>query len=363
MNSLRKNLTAVVAMVGLMGWSGTASAQDAMRVAQLALPAVVMMVVFDQNQEPFGRGTGFVIGEELVATNAHMVTGIHFAAVGVVASEDFFAVEAVLALDIEHDLAIISVPGISGDHLLGLGNADLVQVGQPIVAVGNPRGLKGTVSDGIISAIRNSDGNKIFQITAPISPGSSGGPILNMKGEVIGVASFIGHDGANLGFAAPVSYLQDLLAVPFQPVSHASLANVDMGEGPGRGAIRAREESVALDGAFLSDCAGGQSTASVAFSIRNQTPEQMGRVEVLVILYGQDGKPAESFQTTHLPGLSDLLNPGAEAQVTQRLSCDAVRVDGWSGGAGFRGIPGARLRLGRRHRNRPYRRSAALGNS
>ena len=156
-----------------------------------------------------------------------------------------------------------------------------------------------------------------------------------MKGEVIGVATFGIPDGENLGFAVPVSYLQDILDVPPNPMTLASLANAGRDRDQQRFANRNTvAASVALDGAFLSDCAGGQSTASVAFSIRNQTPEQMGRVEVLVIRYGQDDKPAESFQTTHLPGLSDLLNPGAEAQVIQRLSCDAVRAAGWTGGAG-----------------------------
>jgi len=89
--------------------------------------------------------------------------------------------------------------------------------------------------------------------------------------------------------------------------------------------------SVALNGTVLSDCARGQSTASVAFSIRNQTQGQIGRVDILVILYGQDGKPADSFQTTHLTGMSDLLNPGAQAQVSQGLSCDSIRAAGWTG--------------------------------
>ena len=136
MNSLRKNLAAVVATVGLMGWSGTASAQDVMRIAQLALPAVVMLVVFDKYEEPVSQGSGFVIGEGLIVTNAHMVEGIHYAAVAFVGGMDFFEVEAVLGLDQKNDLAILSVPGIAGNDALRLGQSGSVQIGQPIVAVG-----------------------------------------------------------------------------------------------------------------------------------------------------------------------------------------------------------------------------------
>ena len=331
MNCLCKNLIAVVAMVGLTGGPGAANAQDVMRVAQLALPAVVLLVGFDKNQEPIGQGTGFVIGAGLIATNAHMVEGIHFASVGFVGGNDVFKVEAVLGLDQKNDLAIILVPGIKGDDILRLGDSDLVQIGQPIIAVGNPIGLAGTVSDGIISAFRFVDGERVFQISAPISPGSSGGPILNMNGEVIGVATSGIPDGENLGFAVPVSYLQDILDTSPNPMTLASLAN---DENDNRNPLlfgnrNSVSAAVALEGVVLSDCTAGNSAASVAFSIRNKTSEQLGRVDILVILYGQDGKPEKSFQTTHLAGISDLLGPGREARVSQTLSCDAIHTAGW----------------------------------
>ena len=103
-----------------------------------------------------------------------------------------------------------------------LGNSDLTQVGETVYAVGNPRGLEGTFSDGIISSIRLLDGDKLIQITAPISRGSSGGPVLNQKGEAIGVSVLSVIDGQNLNFAIPSNYLKSLLTKVgvVKPLSH-----------------------------------------------------------------------------------------------------------------------------------------------
>jgi hypothetical protein len=87
----------------------------------------------------------------------------------------------------------------------------VVQVGDPVYAVGNPQGLEGTFSQGIISSIRDAGLDKLLQITAPISLGSSGGPVLNSKGEVIGVSVATFKAGQNLNFAIPSNYLKALL--------------------------------------------------------------------------------------------------------------------------------------------------------
>ena len=96
--------------------------------------------------------------------------------------------------------------------MLPLGDNDTVQIGMPVYVTGNPRGLEGTFSDGLISAIREVNGRKLFQMTAPVSPGSSGGPVLNSSGEVIGITVSQVKDGQNLNFAVPVNYLKELAA-------------------------------------------------------------------------------------------------------------------------------------------------------
>jgi len=103
-----------------------------------------------------------------------------------------------------------------------------VQVGEAVVAIGNPLSLDSTVSNGIVSGVRTieDEGGKFLQVTAPISPGSSGGPLFNMAGEVIGVTAMYLKDGENLNFAIPIndakplltsSKVQDFSSMPVEP--------------------------------------------------------------------------------------------------------------------------------------------------
>jgi len=111
--------------------------------------------------------------------------------------------------DAQNDLAVLTVEG-GGASTLTLGNSDTVKVGEPIVVVGNPEGLEQTVSNGLISGIREFGGKKLFQITAPISEGSSGSPVFNERGEVIGVVVASLESGQNLNFAIPINYAKQL---------------------------------------------------------------------------------------------------------------------------------------------------------
>jgi len=92
-----------------------------------------------------------------------------------------------VALSPETDLVVVNISG-GCLQALALGNSDAVQVGDSVSAVGNPQGSEGTFSQGIVSSIRELGSKRLLQITAPISPGSSGGPVLNEKGEEIGVS-------------------------------------------------------------------------------------------------------------------------------------------------------------------------------
>jgi hypothetical protein len=102
---------------------------------------------------------------------------------------------------------------VYGINPLPLGDSNTVQIGEKIYVAGNPLGLEGTVSDGIISSRRDRYTKERLQMTAPISPGSSGGPVLNRKGKVIGVsvATFRALEAQNLNFAIPSNYLKALL--------------------------------------------------------------------------------------------------------------------------------------------------------
>ncbi len=182
-------------------------------IAQRALASTVLVTMTNTS----GRssfGSGFVIDNGLIATNYHVIEGIVSGTVRLVGDANTHPIQSISVTDIFHDLAIIKAPTLSAPALT-LGNSDLLVVGQSIFAAGNPQGFTGTFSEGIISAIRP-EGNTlvedtIIQITAPTSPGSSGGPVLNTDGEVIAVVFSGAVRGQNLNFAIPVNFLQFLV--------------------------------------------------------------------------------------------------------------------------------------------------------
>src|SRR5690606_4902909 len=109
----------------------------------------------------------------------------------------------VIAVDADRDLAIIEIDAPGKLPTLPLGNSDIVMPGDSVVVIGNPMRLDFTVSDGLISSVRPVDNDVILQISAPISQGSSGGPLFNSFGEVIGVATMVSSEGQNLNFGVP----------------------------------------------------------------------------------------------------------------------------------------------------------------
>jgi len=185
-------------------------AQTAQTVAQKALQSVVMLTMDDPQGKRTILGSGFLIREGVVATNLHVVQDSIKGSAKVVGTKDEFEVAGIIADDREHDLALVSVPAISAPSLT-IGDSTRLAVGDEVYVVGNPRGLEGTFSQGIVSALREVDSKILIQITAPISPGSSGGPVLNSRGEVVGVAEATVKGGQNLNFAVPASYLAPLL--------------------------------------------------------------------------------------------------------------------------------------------------------
>jgi len=163
-----------------------------------------------------GVGTGFIVSADgHIVTNLHVIRGSPQMKVKLLDGSEH-AVTRVIAADDKHDLAIIAIEA-SGLPVLRIGNSDEVNAGDRVIAIGNPLGfLDYTVSDGLISSIRPLGENvTLLQISAPISQGSSGGPLFNPYGEVIGVAVGIVDPqtgGQNLNFGIPSNYLKPLLA-------------------------------------------------------------------------------------------------------------------------------------------------------
>jgi len=157
-----------------------------------------------------GSGTGFVVGADgRIATSLHVVQD-HGAISITMADGRIYKDVRVVSHDQAHDLVVLKIPA-RGLRPLRLSRRHLGP-GEPVVAIGNPLGLDNTVSDGVVSALRERRAGDLVQISAPISPGSSGGPVLDDRGRVIGVATLVSTVGQNLNFATPVAYLSPLIA-------------------------------------------------------------------------------------------------------------------------------------------------------
>jgi tetratricopeptide (TPR) repeat protein len=163
-----------------------------------AKPAVVQVIASDANWSPIRTGTGFFVSADGdLLTNFHVIQG----ATHITARTDkgaIFVFERVLAESADSDVALLKFQATEADFLK-LGNSTNAVEGETVLVIGNPEGLQGTVSNGIISAFR--ENRSYIQITAPISAGSSGSPVLDETGQVIGMATLISKSGQNLNFA------------------------------------------------------------------------------------------------------------------------------------------------------------------
>jgi serine protease Do len=157
-------------------------------------------------------GTGFIVHKNgLIATNLHVVFGGGAEVKITLADKREFPVVEVMSGSRKHDLVIMRIEA-KNLPTITLGDSDKMRPGDPVVAIGHPLGLEDTVSNGLVSALREVDEElKVLQISAPIAPGSSGGPLFNERGEVIGVATAIINGGQNINIGVPSNYVKALL--------------------------------------------------------------------------------------------------------------------------------------------------------
>jgi serine protease Do len=157
-------------------------------------------------------GTGFFVRSiGFLLTNFHVVEGIDLVGVKVPGSNEALWAKKAAGFDLDNDLVLLEVE-TAITMPVSLGDSDQARVGEQIVVVGNPEGLEQTVSNGLLSGIRELDGRRLFQISAPISEGSSGSPVFNSRGEVIAVVVSSLKSGQNLNFAIPINYAKPLLS-------------------------------------------------------------------------------------------------------------------------------------------------------
>ena len=200
--------------------AGMAAAQDLLpELVKRIKPSSVAIETFDARGNQVSRGSGFFIAADRIVTNRHVIEKSSRVEIHLIDGKKF-VVKGVLAVDGEGDLALLQVD-VPKELAVPLPIVKTVpQEGESIVVVGNPFGLEGSVSNGIVSAVREISGyGRIIQITAPISPGSSGSPVVNMFGQVIGIATLQAAEGQSLNFAVPSERILQLKVSDLQTVS------------------------------------------------------------------------------------------------------------------------------------------------
>lgn len=176
-----------------------------------------------------GLGSGFFVAPNIIATNYHVIEGATEASCYLNNTTTKYKIEGYLAADQSVDLILLKVPSLNKPALPMAPEA--VSPGQQVYVIGSPKGLPATISDGIVSGMRDFEGYKLIQMTAPISPGSSGGPVMNSKGQLIGISVMQLTEGQNLNFAIPKSYLELLMqfkkdeAIPISTLYNSSSGN------------------------------------------------------------------------------------------------------------------------------------------
>lgn len=225
-------------------------------------------------------GSGFVIHRDgYVVTNAHVVNRTVERKVSFADGVELNA--EIVALDAEHDLAVLKVAASKPLPFLHLGHSNDLMPGETVIAIGNPLGYKHTVTTGIISAIdrelqfdRNRSYKGLIQTDASINPGNSGGPLLNVVGDLIGINTAIRGDAQNIGFAIPVDRLHELLP---------TMLDIE------------RLRRVSLGAKFGATIEGNRLVGARIESVAAQSPADKAGLRAGDVVTAVSGRPTHSF--------------------------------------------------------------------
>ena len=294
-------------------------AQTTTDIAKSSFESTVLIVSEDKNGQPLGIGSGFFVADNLIATNAHVIEGASRGYAKLINSEVKMNIEGLVAINSEQDLALIKV--IENAPAVDLGDSDELEVGQTIFAVGNPKGLEGTFSSGIISALRKFDDGTLIQITAPISPGSSGGPIINQQGKIIGVSVATYRGGQNLNFGIPVNRLKELLlkdrslVLPLPSITpKKTKKQAEIGSKLTDGV---EAHSMTWDRAALFNTRVG-----FDFSISNKLRTSISNISVLIIFKDKKGRPLDAMAITYEKAIA----PGLAKRLSSNLNDGNIKL-------------------------------------
>jgi hypothetical protein len=213
--------------LALAATMATATALPPDRVYAKTAPSVWRVFVLDANGKPFKLGSAVVIGKDTLLTNCHVVAEAKRIAV----NHDNVNIEARLQYAAPaRDMCQLTAPKLNAP-VVELGNSDTLAVGQRVYALGNPKGMELTLSDGLVSALRKDKQNALalIQTTAPISPGSSGGGLFDEEGRLIGLTTLQLTEAQNLNFAVPINWLRELPARSAAAQRESRIVLVDRG--------------------------------------------------------------------------------------------------------------------------------------
>jgi tetratricopeptide (TPR) repeat protein len=214
---LRYALIAAVLLVSV-----AAAAKTPGQVYEQASKSTVVVRNLDSGGKARSMGSGVILPERDVVTNCHVVKGASQIKVRI-GKKEYPA--TLRHSDWDRDVCSLSVAGISAPAIL-IGSTKALRVGAKVYAIGAPRGLELTLSDGIVSSLREVEGGQYIQTTAAISPGSSGGGLFDENGALVGLTTFYLAEGQNLNFAVPVEWVKEL---PKRNAKTATAAQTETG--------------------------------------------------------------------------------------------------------------------------------------
>lgn len=263
--------------------------QDTKTLAKNLLNKTVSIICKDADSQAISLGSGVILANDLVATNVHVIEGAKFVSIkSNIGSEVKCA--GYVAIDKVNDIVILKVPELNGEAIIC--SSEKCEVGEQIYVAGSPSGLTGTFSNGLISGIRDINGRSLIQISAPISPGSSGGPVANKNGELIGISVGGMKEGQNLNFCIPVEYLIKLK----QNISTLTIFNVSKNTQKTNSAYSGIKEGVIIRDIHYETFGDERELASI--SVFNNLSQPIAKVKLLFIVYDAKGIPVDSHEET-----------------------------------------------------------------
>jgi hypothetical protein len=318
----------MISVTGVALLCATALAQISFRpektaaeIARNAFPSVVLLTMQDARGQPISLGSGFFVEQGIVATNFHVIDQAAAGYAKVVGQSAKLNIKGIVGLDAIHDLVLLQLES-SASPPLSVAPKLSVNIGDAVYAIGNPRGLEGTFSQGIVSSVREIGSDRVLQITAPISPGSSGGPVLDQTGTVIGVSVASITNGQNLNFAIPADYIAVLEKArtelrPLKGLPRAKLRKTLLDQlGSHQPRTGVAGELVTYDDELQ--------TGRFSFSLRNKLSENVANIYGILIFYDPRGEPVDvhpiDYKGVVPPGMAKRFSGNVDPSV-ERLNC------------------------------------------